>query len=146
ERRCPRLRELVPALAAQPRDRQAQLAQQLERVGMHLALRMAAGAERPIASLAPLIEQDLGHDAAGRVAAAKEEDVAELIGHCTTHHGGGWSQHSAIPPGRSYSCVTRPAISRDRDHFGRSPLMIPTRDRWQAANLMVKRYGADAGL
>jgi len=23
--------------------------------------------------------------------------------------------------------------------------MIPTRDLWQAANLMVKRYGADAG-
>ena len=76
-----RLRELLPALAAQALGRHARRFQGLDRVGVHLARGMAARRESAKAAAAELIHHDLGHDRARGVAGAQEKHVVGLVRH-----------------------------------------------------------------
>src|SRR5260221_13237522 len=58
--------------------------QRLEGQRMNLALRAASGAVCVEPTLAPVVEQSLGHDAAGGVSGAEEEDV---VGHVRSSRG-----------------------------------------------------------
>lgn len=67
--------ELVPALAAQPLARQAELLEQRERDRMHLALGIAARAVPDEAAPAPMVDQRFRDDAAGRIPGTEDQDV-----------------------------------------------------------------------
>src|SRR6202030_4045524 len=60
---------------AQPAHVEIELAQQIERVRMHLPLGLTTRREGAESSLAGAIEDDLGHDRARRVPAAQEQYV-----------------------------------------------------------------------
>ena len=83
ERRRARRRELVPALAAQAIGGHLHVPEQLERDGMHLALRAAAGAVADELAATPMIDQRFAEDAARRIAGAENQYVEWLFGHCS---------------------------------------------------------------
>jgi hypothetical protein len=76
-----RCRKLVPALGAQGGGRVVHLAQQIERIGMNLALRMAAGAEALEAAGALAVEDAFRKDAARGISGAQEQHVINMIRH-----------------------------------------------------------------
>ena len=85
--------ELVPVLRAGEGRVVVEALQQLERIGMDLALGMRAGRERLEPAGADAVEDRLGDDRARRIAGAQEQDVEDLIAH-------GWLLPS--------SCTSRP--------------------------------------
>ena len=72
--------ELVPALAAQPFDREPVLLQQLDRERIDAAVRMRTGGIGLEARRAHGVHHDLGENRARRVSGAQEEDIQGLVG------------------------------------------------------------------
>src|SRR5438270_9011486 len=62
--------KFIPALRAQIGGPVVELPEEIDRVGMHLAFGMAAGAERLEFSSTVAVEDGFGHDRSGRVAGA----------------------------------------------------------------------------
>ena len=61
-----------------PLGLEVEVLQQLQRHRVDPAGRLAAGGEGPETALAPAVQGALGHDAAGRVAGAQEQDVEDF--------------------------------------------------------------------
>src|SRR6516225_6527975 len=80
ERRRAGLGELVPRLRTKARRVIAEARQELSRVRVHSALRLAARAVGTELTGAELVQDGLGHDRARRVAGAAKQDV-ETMGH-----------------------------------------------------------------
>src|SRR6516164_8364440 len=80
ERRRAGLRELIPRLRTKARHVIAEARQELHRVRVHSALRLAARTVGTEFTGAELVQDGLGHDRARRVAGAQKQD-AERMGH-----------------------------------------------------------------
>src|SRR5260370_41341402 len=80
ERRRARLGELIPRLRTKARRVIAETLQELDRVRVHFALRLAARTVGTKFTGTELVEDGLGHDGARRVSGAEKQDV-ERTGH-----------------------------------------------------------------
>ena len=70
--------ELAPVLGAKAADVEIELAQEIDRIGVNSALRLAAGREGAKFSPPLPIQDGFGHDRARRIAGAEKEDVERL--------------------------------------------------------------------